>query len=150
MKKILYSLVVIGMLAACSPPPAEDHGPSISVIPQPVSLQPGADHLHLGTAITVVAPEAAHSAARSLEVFFAARKITTTISTESNAPDRITLHLAPNDSLGTEGYALTVDNNGIVLSAPTPTGLFYGAQTLQQLVSEFNEVPFVTITDYPR
>jgi len=150
MKKVLYSLLIIGMLAACSQPPAEDHDPSIGVIPQPVSLRPESGHLHLGTTVTVVAPQAAHTAARSLEDFFTTRKITTTMLTESNAPDRVALQLAPNDSLGAEGYTLTVDKNGIAVSAPTPAGLFYGVQTLQQLVSEFNEVPFVTITDYPR
>jgi len=150
MKRILYSLVVAVLFASCTQQPVEDHGPAIGVIPQPVSLQPGNDHAHLGTSVTLVAPEAARPAAASLEDFFIGRKITTTILETSDAPDRITLALAPNDSLGAEGYTLIVNEQGINLSAPTPAGLFYAAQTLQQLISEHNEVPHVSITDYPR
>lgn len=48
-----------------------------------------------------------------------------------------------------EGYELTVDGKGITLSAGTETGLFYGKQTLRQLVTP-QGIPFVTIKDEPR
>jgi len=37
-------------------------------------------------------------------------------------------------NLGSEGYELTVQTNSIVIRAPTSAGLFYGAQTLLQLL----------------
>lgn len=37
-------------------------------------------------------------------------------------------------SLGTEGYELIVATNGVVIRAPTPAGLFYGVQSLLQLL----------------
>ena len=60
-----------------------------------------------------------------------------------------------------ESYTITVDKNGIVISALAPAGLFRGAQTLRKslpLVSAKNqgangkvvEFPFVTINDQPR
>ncbi|GAA4298550.1 beta-N-acetylhexosaminidase [Aestuariibaculum suncheonense] len=59
-----------------------------------------------------------------------------------------------------EGYELTVDNNQIVISGKTSTGVFYGIQTLKQLMpsdivkatkigSNFT-IPAVVIKDEPR
>jgi len=64
-------------------------------------------------------------------------------------------------SLGEEGYELDVSANGIVVKAPSAAGLFYGCQTLRQLLPpailadtlqsgiEWN-VPAVKIRDMPR
>ena len=60
-----------------------------------------------------------------------------------------------------EGYALTVGEGGVLVTAARPAGLFYGMQTLLQLlpieiesrvVSHWNEwrIPFVRIVDKPR
>jgi len=38
-----------------------------------------------------------------------------------------------NDSLGAEGYRLSVKENNITIRAQQPAGLFYGVQTLLQL-----------------
>lgn len=65
-----------------------------------------------------------------------------------------------NTNLGVEGYELTVSTNSIVIRAPTETGLFYGSQTLLQLlppeifssnvVSEAWQVPAMYVLDWPR
>lgn len=64
-------------------------------------------------------------------------------------------------SIGDEGYTLKVNPQQLVLSANKPQGLFYGIQTLMQLLPpkdnkeaqtkniEF-KIPCVNITDYPR
>lgn len=63
--------------------------------------------------------------------------------------------------LGPEGYELTVATNSIVIRAPTQAGLFYGAQTLFQLlppeiyssnlVKDVKwQIPCVQIEDWPR
>lgn len=50
-----------------------------------------------------------------------------------------------------EGYRLDIDSNGVVLSAATEQGIFYGMQTLKQLDEEYSgELPFVGITDFPK
>src|SRR5580700_5621175 len=67
----------------------------------------------------------------------------------------------PNTNLGAEGYELTVATNSIVIRAPTQAGLFYGAQTLLQLLPPeiFSsnvvttttwQAPCVQIEDWPR
>jgi hexosaminidase len=40
----------------------------------------------------------------------------------------------PSDSLGTEGYTLVVGTSRVTLTAPTPVGLYYGLQTIRQLM----------------
>lgn len=74
----------------------------------------------------------------------------------------ITLDLLsePDSSLGEEGYKLTVNMSQINLSANTAAGIFYGMQTLLQMVplkgvmnKEFGEqrfIPCAEVTDYPR
>lgn len=74
----------------------------------------------------------------------------------------ITLDLLsePDTSLGEEGYKLTVNMSQINLSANTAAGIFYGMQTLLQMVplkgvmnKEFGEqrfIPCAEVTDYPR
>ena len=50
-----------------------------------------------------------------------------------------------------EGYALTVTRRGARVEALAGAGLFYGAQTLRQLLEAYpGGVPAVTITDEPR
>ncbi|MFA0964438.1 beta-N-acetylhexosaminidase [Roseivirga sp. BDSF3-8] len=65
-----------------------------------------------------------------------------------------------NEEIGEEGYRLQVTNDGVYIRANTPKGLFYGVQTLMQLlppeidsqeVTTINwTLPYVDITDYPR
>jgi hexosaminidase len=66
--------------------------------------------------------------------------------------DEITMSLADGAGPGLvdEGYRLKVSREGIALTAKTEAGLFYGVQTLQQLVSPDGVVPGCEIVDYPR
>ncbi len=70
------------------------------------------------------------------------------------------LNVSPDTLLGAEGYILQSSSKGIIISANETAGLFYGVQTLLQLLPaeiESKEVvamqwkiPAVKITDYPR
>ncbi len=64
-----------------------------------------------------------------------------------------------NPEIGNEGYTLEVKRSGIELSANTSSGIFYGLQSLQQLISlncpadgdgQTVAIPAVSIIDYPR
>lgn len=53
--------------------------------------------------------------------------------------------------LGTEGYELDIGPKKIKITATTQTGLFYGAQTVKQMVkSTGGELPLGKITDVPK
>jgi hexosaminidase len=65
------------------------------------------------------------------------------------------IHLALNNdsTLGEEGYELTIQADSIQLTANQPAGLFYGVQTLRQIISAHQttlSLPAVSITDSPR
>jgi len=78
-----------------------------------------------------------------------------------SAAIRLELNKTPDNELGAEGYHLAVTTKNIVIRANQPAGLFYGIQTLLQLlpkeieshekVTSVNwQAPCITITDYPR
>lgn len=52
-----------------------------------------------------------------------------------------------------EGYVLEINDKGVVITSRDTAGLFYGCQTLEQLLEDsrdFNrEIPAMKITDYP-
>jgi N-acetyl-beta-hexosaminidase len=82
------------------------------------------------------------------------------VSEEAAAEGDIALGLSGDSGLGSEGYQLDVASDGVALQAVTPAGLFYGVQTLRQLLPPWIEsaslqpgpwtMPGVSITDYPR
>lgn len=82
---------------------------------------------------------------------------------DSNKPEKGIYFVVENrsDSLGKEGYHLNITLDNITVTAPGVPGLFYGAQTLRQLLPSQVEslthvngtewtAPCVTISDTPR
>ncbi|MEO5581782.1 MAG: beta-N-acetylhexosaminidase, partial [Saprospiraceae bacterium] len=68
---------------------------------------------------------------------------------------KLNLLSTPTTALGNEGYTLSVKPELISISANKPAGLFYGIQSLMQLVpldtkSDAITIPSCDITDYPR
>ena len=55
-------------------------------------------------------------------------------SAAASAPGAIRLEIAAGGSQGEEGYELTIAPTGIRIAAATPAGVFYGVQTLRQLL----------------
>ena len=82
------------------------------------------------------------------------------VSTAAPQPGDIALGLTDAADLGDEGYRLDVSGTGIQLEARRPAGLFYGMNTLRQLLPPWIESPTVRpgpwtvsgvrITDTPR
>lgn len=142
---------------------------SVSIIPQPVSLQTGAGAFVVknGTSIEVVAGNAESnrtatylSKALSIPTGYSL-PVKTATSSKANGSIQLSLVSAGASDLGKEGYRLTVAPAGVSVAANTPAGLFYGVQTLLQLLPKEIEskaavkniqwsIPAVTITDYPR
>ncbi len=61
-------------------------------------------------------------------------------------------HMIPTDKIGDQGYVLLISKERILLTAQTNQGLFYGVQTLIQLVernSRTGKIPCLRIEDWP-
>jgi len=151
------SVLLCSVAAAARPAP--------SVIPQPVAMAE-----HDGTfAITentpvVASGDAAVEAAKLIDTLAPAMGFRLRQVDAPAKPDHcITLSLDASlrEKLGDEGYTLNVTAERIEILAASSAGLFYGSQTLRQLLppSVFSRktvedavwaVPCVLITDHPR
>jgi len=74
----------------------------------------------------------------------------------AKAKGSVTFRLIKSLPLGDEGYMLKVDKKGILITASAPAGIFYGVQTLKQMIPVPQEdntrlvVNYVDIKDQPR
>jgi hexosaminidase len=122
---------------SAQPPPIAAAASAISVIPQPVSVTPRAGRFSV-TPRTVIATTRANAAiGRQLAAYLEpatgfALRVQTTGAVSRNS---ITLLRDRTlERLGPEGYILDVRPTRVVLKAPELAGLFYGIQTLRQLL----------------
>lgn len=88
--------------------------------------------------------------------------VSSTATTSANANIKLVINDRNDAVIGAEGYHLQVTPQQIVITANKPAGIFYGVQTLMQLLPKQIEskeevkeevkwqVPCVSITDYPR
>jgi hexosaminidase len=138
----------------------------ISIIPMPVEIKNGTGSFQI-TSSTIISTPARQTEVLKTAAYFTARIKTATgfdlKMTEDNkqAGIQLVLNQKADAKIGQEGYTLTSNSNGIILTANTPAGLFYAVQTLLQLLPKEIEsnnavsgvtwqVPSVTIVDYPR
>lgn len=133
----------------------------LSLIPEPVQLtqQPGS--YVLPKSITIGAADKNTALYLQQKIAPATGYAVNFSGTPSTANIQLILNSTANNTLGKEGYQLSVTAQNIIIKANQPAGLFYGVQTLLQLlpkeiesnevVKDFNwTVPAVEITDYPR
>ncbi|WP_420151378.1 beta-N-acetylhexosaminidase [Spirosoma sp.] len=135
---------------------------AIQLIPQPVSVQPQSGVFTLTKATTIQYSQAD------------AKVVADILTEQLNVPTgfglaakqgkagkiQLNLNATPNAQLGEEGYTLDASAKGVVITANRPAGLFYGMQTLTQLlpkeigskmvVAKTWTLPAVKVTDYPR
>ena len=136
----------------------------ISIIPQPAVLREGTGSFTIDAATAIVVgandPEMRKVAVMLNVELKKAAGFTLNIE---NAPRKKSIQflLSPEEPLGNEGYRLAVTTEEISIFAPKPAGLFYGLQTLLQLMPKEIEskqvvnniswtIPAVQITDRPR
>ncbi|MFT4092217.1 MAG: family 20 glycosylhydrolase [Niabella sp.] len=135
----------------------------ISIIPEPVKITKGDGYFVLPREISISLP-ADNSLAPALKSV--SNKIeTATGSSVKKVPGAaiITLQInkTPDAPIGNEGYVLNITPNRIIITANQPAGLFYGLQSLLQLLPPQIEskepvsgvewkLPVVNIIDYPR
>lgn len=141
--------------------------PGIALIPEPVSMSAGTGKFLIKKTsiieVTTTNPDVKRVAG------FLSQKIATPTGMllpvkyvrHFTASGNIRLSLIHDASIGSEGYKLNVTSHSVSIAANTAAGLFYGMQTLLQLLPKEIEsnslvknsswsIPAITITDYPR
>src|SRR5687768_120920 len=139
--------------------------PEIAIIPEPVSLTRTAGTFVLPQSITVEA--ASQPEVKYVTDYLNARLSKPTgrsVSVQAANPSaaiRLSINKETDAAIGKEGYRLFSTPQGVIITANEAAGLFYGVQTLLQLLPKEIEsatvvnnvsweVPAVAITDYPR
>jgi hexosaminidase len=132
---------------------------TISIIPEPYQMTKGTGTYTLPKSIAINAP----SSANAISDIMAGKLRTTTgrvVYFTKNKPS-IDLQIINDANLGTEGYTLDINEKGIQLKANANAGLFFGWQTVMQLLpaavyanslqANTNwSLPYVSIIDKPR
>ena len=146
-RTVAAAVLAAAMLAGCAP--AADNGATVTlaVVPAPASIERAEGAPFRLTASTSVKGES--DAAAALSALIQART-GITLASDGDGPS-VTLRV---DAGGEpESYALTADEASVVVTGADAAGLFYGVQTLGQLVQADGEgwvVPAVRIDDTPR
>jgi hexosaminidase len=161
MKKIIAGLFIFFISTVSF----AQQGKAISIIPQPVSVTEGQGSFTLANT-TVIRYDAKDKSAEGVAKYLSEKLKAPTgfdlKTTGESISDKGNIVLQLSGKTGNrEGYQLKVSSDGIVISADSAAGLFYGVQTLLQLLPKEIEsnktvpgvawtVPAVTITDQPR
>ena len=140
---------------------ADAQAPAIIPLPQSLEVQPGS--FVLRAAAKIVVNSDADQTGRYLAGELRRRaSVDLPVIPEANAQGTGNIELKLQDagsSLGDEGYTLAVAPDGVTIRARTPAGLFYGVQSLLQLLplTDANGggspnwlIPCVRVEDQPR
>ncbi|HEY5464037.1 MAG TPA: family 20 glycosylhydrolase [Hanamia sp.] len=113
-------------------------GDSISIIPRPLTMQVHNGHFVLDNSTTVTTSTSDAAVSQTVEWF--TNKIATStgyhLSSKKSSKNEISLILntRADTSLHEEGYTLQVTPSRVTIKSNKPAGLFYGLQTLLQLL----------------
>ncbi len=140
---------------------------TLGVIPQPVSVESRTGQFRMRAGIAIVAPSQPPEARQVAEYLAQTLATPTGLKPKVTAASRpaggaiVLVLAAPAASpANPEGYQLDVSERGVRIESTTPAGLFYGVQTLLQLLPPEIEskkprtqawtIPAVRIVDAPR
>ncbi len=164
----LFALCVAGFIAISSRLNAEDQKPSVSIIPQPVHIRATNGHFEISAQTQILVATANDTAKKVAEYLSETLNRVTGFELFATKPEggaqpanSVALVLSPQEkAFAVEGYALAITPKRVVITASRSQGLFYGVQTLLQLLPPevFGEpapnvrwqMPCVEIADQPR
>lgn len=164
MKKLILVFSILIFVFGYSCKKKKTEVPEISIIPQPVSIEQTEGVFELNSKTKIVYPEMAM--VQEVVVYFKEYIKTATGYELANGNDeksnnQVIFRLTDNKTIGEEGYVLNVSEKQVVITANSSKGLFYGVQTILQLLppqiysqQKIEDVPWTipccTIEDEPR
>ncbi len=162
MKLIKIQLIILGtflplVIGAFAQPTLI---PEAGVIPAPGKIVFQAGQFYLDDQVRIICLNSkANAAASCLQAGLKSRKSwqLALLSSRKESGRMISLEVDAHQKIPLEGYSLVVAANGVTLRAASTAGLFYGVQSLLQMVDAQSgtnrgaiSLPGVTITDAPR
>jgi hexosaminidase len=159
--RVLTAMICTGWWVAVA---ASQTSAAVNIIPLPVSIEPRDGSFLITPSTRVVAEgSAATEATKLVEALAPAMGYRLKQVANSTTKDSVQLKVEPplRERLGEEGYELEATADTVTIRAGAPAGLFYGIQTLRQLLPPTAcskqkvdgvqwSVPCVHITDHPR
>jgi len=152
----MRSIALASAFLALLPSAAAAQAPRFDLVPWPASLTAGNGTFAVGDRTTIVVAgrdrHALDRLGRQAQEIVGATVGRSPLVTRSRRAGAITLRLLPTsaDTLIRESYTLVATPDSLVIAAPGEAGLFYGLQTLRQLMGSDGTVPAVVIADRPR
>jgi len=138
---------------------------TIAIVPEPVKIEQKSGYFTLPQNITirsVETPDLKQTLSDLQKKLSVPTGYKVSVSNNaSTATIKLELNKTEDATLGNEGYTLSITTKDITIKANKPAGIFYGVQTLMQLLPKEIEsaekidnvawkAPCVEITDYPR
>lgn len=164
---IILLLVAVAMLAACEKKTnqVKPYNTGINIIPQPAQMSVDTTKHFTIDKHTVFVVDC--DSLRNVAQLFAEKIKASTgfdidiVDSQSNSKSSISLSIKADDNKKRESYTLSVSENGISIVGASAAGVFYGMQTLMQLLPAEIEsptlvtdvdwnIPYVEIADEPR
>ena len=162
MRVLLFAL----LCCLCRCAPAQKRVRPISIIPAPVELVRNTGSFVITKSTMLVTSTNDPELLSCAQYFVNSIKLAARFQLKSSSGSQpksnsIFLHQVPDGQLGNEGYILEVSKDHIEIKGNTRNGIFYGLQTLLQLLPEeitsqlpadtiVWDVPCVTVRDTPR
>ncbi len=159
---LIWLVLIAGIAVLAAPRLADplglgDNGVP-TVIPALREWQGGSGYFTIGAASRIVLdPPAADQLSGAAQTFASDLQLVTgqtlpIVTTAKSAPGDFVLALSgPDTQLGNEGYVFAVSDR-VGITAPTPTGVFYGTRTALQILDQASQhtgIPKGTARDWP-
>lgn len=147
--KFFYSVIYLFLIGV-----AQTFSAPINIIPYPLKVTQGEGSI-------TIAPDAGIAFSKEMQTvegFY--KEVLETVmgfplTTEKGSKSQISLRVDKNLPLPEEGYQINITEKKVEISASSAKGIFYGIQSLSQLVlrqpdKKNVQLPIVAIEDYPR
>ncbi|MEX0986110.1 MAG: beta-N-acetylhexosaminidase [Bacteroidales bacterium] len=153
---LVVLLILITGTGACAD---QEPVPATGIIPQPQSLELSGEMFRINNATMLwydkenTALESSASLFRSEILKYTDRKIR--VAAKEGSGNRISLEIIRDHTIPAEGYRLSVNRSGIRISANEGSGIFYGLQSMLQLIlsdesqHRYIPVPRMEVVDFP-
>jgi hexosaminidase len=157
--RIIVSALIL-ILAGCTKgfkPQNQDEVKTHGIIPLPLRADFLTGSLIVDSSTLILSPESFAAAKKSVENVLN-NTLINPVGSDSDTSGKRKIRFVTDNTLSKEGYKIQIMESGITLSAGTPQGAFYAAQSLCQMIWEITsgkkissfKMRYINISDAPK